>query len=115
MFTAKLLNDLPITINGDGEQRRDFVYVGDVIDANIECMIKKNSSDSIFNIGDGANISVNELADELSKDAPRISNPPLVEARETLADIAKAKNLLNWSPKVRLGDWIESYKKDLGL
>ena len=115
IFANQLLNDLPITINGDGEQRRDFVYVGDVIDANIECMTKRNSSDSIFNIGAGVNISVNELADMLSKDAPRINNPPLVEARETLADIAKAKNLLNWSPKIKLGEWIDSYKNELGL
>ena len=115
IFANQLLNELPLTINGDGEQRRDFVYVGDVIDANLACMTKKHSNDNIFNIGSGFNISVNELADMLNKTAPRINNPPLIEARQTLADISKAKKLLNWNPKIQLSDWIKIYKKGLGL
>ena len=115
IFANQLLNGLPLTINGDGEQRRDFIYVGDVIDANLACMTKKHSNDNTFNIGSGFNISVNELADMLNKTAPRINNPPLIEARQTLADISKAKKLLNWNPKIQLSDWIEIYKKGLGL
>ena len=115
IFANQLLNELPLTINGDGEQRRDFVYVGDVIDANLACMTKKHSKDNIFNIGSGFNISVNELADMLNKTAPRINNPPLIEARQTLADISKAKKILNWNPKIQLSDWIKIYKKGLGL
>ena len=115
IFANQLLNELPLTINGDGEQRRDFVYVGDVIDANLACMTKKHSNDNIFNIGSGLNISVNELADMFNKTTPRINNPPLIEARQTLADISKANKILNWNPKIELSDWIEIYKEGLGL
>jgi len=114
-FANQLSNKLPITINGGGEQRRDFIYVGDVVDANILCMNIEHNPKSIINIGSGCNISVNELADMLSKTAPRINAPPVIEPFLTLADITKAKNLLSWSPKVKLEDWIESYKKELGL
>ena len=114
-FANQLLNKSPLTINGDGEQRRDFIYVGDVVDANIACMTIDSSKNNIINIGSGYNISVNELADMLSKTAPRINNPPVIEARETLANIETATNLLNWTPKIKLGDWIETYKEELEL
>ena len=114
-FSNQLLNDLPLTINGDGNQRRDFIYVGDVIDANIACMTIDHTGDNIINIGSGYNISVNEIADMLSKTAPRINNPPVIEPRETLADIKIATNFLNWEPTVQLSDWIENYKKLLGI
>ena len=86
-----------------------------MVDANILCMNIEHNPKSIINIGSGFNISVNELADMLSKTAPRINAPPVIEPFLTLADITKAKNLLSWSPKVKLGDWIDSYKKELGL
>jgi len=115
-FANQLLNKLPLTINGDGDQRRDFVYVGDVVDANIACMaITHHAENNIINIGSGYNISVNELAIFLSKTAPRINNPPVIEPRETLADIKLATNFLNWEPTVRLGDWVETYKNELGI
>ena len=114
-FANQLLNNLPLTINGDGEQRRDFVYVGDVVDANIACMSKKHYKDNIFNIGSGSNISVNELADMLSKSAARINCPPVIEPPLTLADISKANKVLEWKPSIRLCDWIETYKEELGL
>ena len=114
-FASQLLSKSSLTINGDGEQRRDFIYVGDVVDANIICMNINHSKNNIINIGSGNNISVNELADMLSKTSHRINNPPVIEPRETLADIGIATKLLNWNPKIRLGDWIETYKEELGL
>ncbi len=114
-FANQLLNGLPLTINGDGEQRRDFVYVGDVVDANIICMSKQHSKNNVFNIGSGYNLSVNELADMMSENSPRKNNPPVIEPRETLADITKAKKILDWSPKIKLSDWMRSYKNELGL
>ena len=51
----------------------------------------------------------------LSKNAPRINNPPVIEPRETLADIKIATNFLNWEPTVKLSDWIENYKNILGI
>jgi len=114
-FANQLLNNLPLTINGDGNQRRDFIYVGDVVDANIICMTIDHSEGNIINIGSGYNISVNEIADMLSKTAPRINNSPVIEPRETLAEIKIATNFLNWDPTVKLSGWIEIYKKGLGL
>ena len=114
-FANQLLSNLSLSINGDGEQRRDFVFVGDVVNANIKCMNIDYSKNNIINIGSGYNISVNELANLLSKTAPRINKPPVIEARETLADIKLATNFLNWEPTVKLSDWIETYKNGLGI
>ena len=114
-FANQLLNNLPLTINGDGNQRRDFIYVGDVVDANIAFMTINHSERNIINIGSGVNISINELADMLSKTAPRINNSPVIEPRETLADIKIATELLNFKPTIELSGWIETYKKGLGL
>tara|TARA_B100000519_G_C14194596_1_gene414784 strand:+ start:196 stop:1125 length:930 start_codon:yes stop_codon:yes gene_type:complete len=114
-FANQLLNNLPLTINGDGEQRRDFVYVGDVVDANIACMNIQHYEDNIINIGSGYNTSVNEIANMLSRTAPRINEPPVIEPPLMLADITKANEYLKWSPVIKLNDWINNYKKDLGL
>ena len=114
-FVNQLMNNEPLTINGDGKQRRDFVYVGDVVNANILCMNIDHSDHNTFNIGSGINVSVNELANMLSENAPRINNAPLIEPHETLADIKKAKSILNWEPKTKLSDWIETYKEQLGI
>ena len=115
IFSDQIKKGNPITINGDGEQRRDFVYVGDIVEANIICTKIKHSKDNIFNIGSGENYSVNELADMLSKTSRRLNLPPVIEPRITLADISKAKEKLCWEPKEDLSIWIKSYKKDLGI
>ena len=114
-FANQLLHKLPLTINGDGNQRRDFIYVGDVVDANITCMTINHSKNNIINIGSGLNISVNELANMFSKAAPRLNKPPVIEPHETLANIEKAKKILNWKPKINLSEWIETYKEELGI
>jgi nucleoside-diphosphate-sugar epimerase len=107
-FMEQKNNGLPMTINGDGRQRRDFVHVDDVVAANILAAttdIKAASRATCFNIGSGKNYSVNQIADMIGGD--RVNNiEPILEARETLADISKAKHLLNWAPEVSLEDWI---------
>lgn len=99
----------PLTVVGDGSQCRDFVYVGDVVDANIiaatsEC-IDDEYYGEVFNIGSGNNISILELANLISNDISFISERS-GEAKTTLADITKAKSILDWSPKTRLEQWI---------
>jgi len=94
----------PLTIVGDGEQRRDFTYVSDVVNANILAM---NSTETgLFNIGTGRNHSVLDLAKMISTNITFIP-PRLGEARVTLADNTKAKTLLGWEPQVRLEDYIK--------
>lgn len=101
----------PMTIVGDGKQRRDFTNVKDVVAANIAAMrSKKVGKAEVINIGRGRNFSVNELAELIGGDKKFIPSWP-GEARVTLADITKAKKLLGWTPKVKLEDGIKELKK----
>ena len=109
-FMDQKNNGLPMTINGDGEQRRDFVHVNDVVAANILAAttpIKAASRATCINIGSGENYSVNQIANMIGGEC--INNiEPLLEPRKTLADISSAKSILGWVPEVSLEDWIES-------
>ena len=94
----------PLNIVNDGEQRRDFIHVSDVVDANIKAMEAKNVSEYPINIGSGTNYSVNEIADMFGGE--KKYGEKRIEPHETLADITSAKVLLNWKPKVALENWI---------
>jgi UDP-glucose 4-epimerase len=116
IFAGQLLRGEPMTINGDGENRRDFTYVGDVVDANMRCMdYPLELNGDVFNIGNGDNRSVNQIADLLSEDGDRINRPPVIEPKETLADNSKAKKVLGWKPTNKIEDWIVKYKEEIGL
>ena len=102
---------LPMTVVGDGKQRRDFTYVKDVVKANI-LAAESNNADiigEIFNVGSGVNHSVLDVADIIGGEIEFIPDRP-GEARETLADLAKSKKLLSYEPSVKLEDWIRSYE-----
>ena len=110
IFLNQLEEGKPMTIFGDGKNKRDYTYVGDVIDANMLASESPNvGNGEIINIGTGTNISVNELAELIGE--KKVYLKAIREPKETLADITKAKSLLNWTPKVRLQDWIHDYKK----
>ena len=114
IFASQIKEGKPCTINNDGTQRRDFTYVGDVVDANIICASnKKRFSGDVFNIGNGNNTSVNELVDMLGGE--RGKGIKVVEPFETLADNAKALLDLDWDPKGNLENWIKKYRKELGI
>ena len=96
-----------LTIVGDGTQRRDFTHVSDVVRANIMAAETKNKDalGEVFNVGTGKNYSVNEIADMI--DNKQVNIPPRKgEAKTTLADISKIKNLIGWEPTVDIQDWI---------
>jgi UDP-glucose 4-epimerase len=96
----------PLTIVGDGLQRRDFTHVDDVVDANILAMrCDKIIAGQTFNIGTGKNHSVLELAKMISSLIKFIPPRP-AEARETLANNTKAKSVLGWNPKKQIEDYI---------
>ena len=104
----------PMTIRGDGKQKRDFVYVGDVVDANIKCSdYPLELNGDIFNIGNGDNFSVNEIADLIGGN--RITVDPVIEPKETLVDNTKAKKVLGWEPQGNLEKWIPKWTRSLGL
>ena len=114
IFANQILNGKPLTINNDGEQRRDFTYVGDVVNANI--LAATNPEDlkgEAFNIGNGNNYSVNELADMLG--GKKSYGNKVIEPFQTLADNSKALLILDWDPKGDLPTWIKKYKQDLGI
>ena len=114
IFLNQLINKNPLTINGDGNQRRDFTYVGDVVSANILAAKSKNvGKGEVINIGNGENISINELAKNIGGEV--VFNEPLNEPFANLADIKKAKKLLDWEPTTDLISWIKNYKKTEGL
>jgi len=102
-----------MTIVGDGEQRRDNTFVGDVVRANILAAESDVNDGRPINIGTGKNHSVNEMAAMIG--GPTTNLPPRVEPRETLADNSLAKQLLGWEPEVKLEKWIPAYKQELGI
>ena len=114
IFAKQMLEDKPLTINNDGKQRRDFTYVGDVVNANILAATHpENLKGEAFNIGNGDNYSVNELADMLG--GKKSYGNKVIEPFQTLADNSKALLILDWDPKGNLKEWIKKYKKELGI
>ena len=116
IFIRQKLNGEPLTIRGDGEQRRDFTYVGDVVKANIMAATTDHDGalqGTAINIGNGDNYSVNQIADMIGGD--RVFIEPVLEPRETLADNSLALGLLGWKPAGNIEKWIEPYKKEMGL
>ena len=114
IFAQKMLQGKPLTINNDGEQRRDFTYVGDVVEANILAATHKEPlNGEAFNIGNGKEFTVNEIADMLGGE--KQYGNKVIEPFRTLADNSKALLMLNWDPKGDLPTWVEKYKKDLGI
>lgn len=114
IFVRQRLASQPMTITGDGEQRRDFTSVVDVVRANIlAANSQKVGQGEVINIGQGNNHSVNELAQMIG--GPTVNIPPRIEPRQTLADNSLAKELLGWEPTINLLAWLEEYKKEMGL
>ena len=114
IFVDQLLNGKPMTIRGNGEQRRDFTYVGDVVNANIlASQSEKVGNGEVINIGNGDNRSINEIADMIGDN--KVNVDPVIEPPETLADNSKARELLGWEPKGNINTWIPKYKKEMGL
>lgn len=114
VFARQRLNNEPLTIRGDGEQRRDFTHVMDIARANLLAMnSEKVGKGEVINIGNSDNRSVNQIAKMIG--GPTIKVKPVIEPRETLADNTKAKNLLGWEPQVIIEEWVPKYKKDLGI
>ena len=110
LFLEQWKRGEPLTIVGDGEQRRDFTHVRDVVRANIAAAEQANYiKGEIINVGTGTNHSVNQVANMISTDYKFIPPRP-AEARVTLADITKAKTLLGYMPSIELSDWIDEHK-----
>lgn len=105
-FIQQALNGENITIHGDGQQTRSFLYVDDWTDATWK-MLKMKVKGEIFNIGSTRQISILELAHKIKNLTDSHSKIVFERAREDdpkkrEADISKARKLLKWEPKVSL-------------
>jgi nucleoside-diphosphate-sugar epimerase len=110
IFINRLLRDMPPVIFGDGEQTRDFVYIGDVVEANMLALDRKDAAGEAFNIGTGLNVSVNQIAETLKDimNKHELKNvhadPRPADGRHGYANISKAEKILGFHPKVSIKD-----------
>ena len=104
IFENQYLNNKPLTIVGDGEQRRDFTYIDDIVDGLVSC-VGKNHKGEIFELGSGVNYSINELAKMFNCKTKYIPPRP-GEYDVTLCDFSKAEKQLGYKPKVNLKDYV---------
>lgn len=117
IFIQKMLNQEPIFIHGSGEQKRDFTYVENVVNANllaIQSILNNNvkAFGEVFNIGCHQSISINNVFELLAKKLNYTQAPVYTEPRKgdifaSLADISKAQKILGYQPIVFFEEGIE--------
>ncbi|MBS7636763.1 SDR family oxidoreductase [Candidatus Bathyarchaeota archaeon] len=112
-FINRVKKDLPLMVFGDGEQTRDFVYVKDVVDANMLALKSGEAIGEVFNIGTGVATSINQLAKTLLDIADKKNlkilhyRPREGDIRHSVADISKAKEKMGYNPKITLRDGLK--------
>ena len=115
-FITSIDKNAPLIIYGDGYQTRDFIFIEDVVSANILAVERGALDGESINIACGKETSINELASKIIELMGKGTEPIYAEAREgeirrSLADISKAKHLLNFEPKYSLE---EGLKRTIG-
>ncbi len=105
IFTQRLLSAETARINGDGKQTRDFVYVGDVAEANARAV----TSDAVgsFNVGTGVETDINRIFQLLKRlsgnNQPEVHGPPMAgEQRRSVIDARKLEKVMGWRPRTSL-------------
>ena len=115
IFQRQFSNGEPLTITGDGEQRRDFTYVGDIVDGLVRCgksLFMAEFNGESFELGNGNNRSINELAKAFGEYPTQYIDARPGEMRETLNTDTKARDILGWKPN---GDIIKYIKENYSL
>ena len=113
IFERQFSNGEPLTITGDGEQRRDFTYVGDIVDGLVKCgnsLYMAEIQGEEFELGNGENYSINELTRSFGDYPTEYIDARPGEMRETLNIDTKAQEILGWKPK---GNIIKFIKEKL--
>jgi UDP-glucose 4-epimerase len=110
IFLKQKKENSPLTVVGDGQNKRDFVYIKDIVKANLDfCFNEQQKSfDDIFNVGSSRNISILELAKLISHDIKFIL-PRVGEAKTTLANINKINATIGWRPSLSIEEWIKKF------
>ena len=113
VFDRQFNEGRPLTITGDGEQRRDFIHAEDIGRAIEKCIramhgeVDMRFSGTSFELGTGKNYSVNQLAKAFGEDYPTKSiDATPGEMRATLCEDNTAREVLDWEPKIDVLDWI---------
>jgi len=112
VFLAQKIAKKPFTIVGNGEQKRDFTYVSDIVNAIVQIFKIKNIRGEIFNVGSGKTVSVNKIAKLLGGKKIFIPKRP-GEPDITFANIKKIKNKTNWRPKISIEKGIKLILKSI--
>ena len=108
IFLRQMKSGESLTIVGDGNQRRDFTHVFDVVNANILGATKEIDSEmygQVFNVGTGNNYSVNQVSRMISSNTINMAPRP-GESRVTLANNQKLRKTFGWEPTIKLEEWI---------
>lgn len=120
-FLRALLSDAPISIYGDGQQTRDFTFVGDVVEANL-LALEAQCAGLVLNIGGGSRVTLRQAISTLEEIAGRRARLELLpvqpgDVRHTAADIQRAGEVLGYRPQVSLVDglreqvrWLERHR-----
>jgi UDP-glucose 4-epimerase len=112
VFSRQKKNNEAMTVVGDGLQTRDYVHVSDVVSANISAMNRNEPlNGEIINIGTCKSFSVLDIAKMMGGEYIHIP-PRSGEAKNTLADISKAEQLLGWKPTKLLEEYMEKKEYD---
>ena len=107
IFEKQYREGKPLTITADGQQRRDFTHVYDIVDGLVRCS-QYDFKAQFFELGSGVNYSINEVADMFGKDYPREYIPERKgEYDRTLCDYSTAELKLGWKPKHNLENYMK--------
>ncbi len=117
IFTKNILNHKPIEVYGNGSQARDFTFIDDIVNGIIKSL-HKTFSFEIINLGNSYPISVKELIKTIEnvtgkKAKIRFRDERKGDVEKTFANIAKAKKMLNWEPKMKIKEGIEKFIETL--
>lgn len=113
-FTSRCLNGESPVIYGDGEQTRDFTYIGDIVDANLELLDTGEADGETLNLGSTGNITINKLAEHVIAETDAEIDPvhetaKVGDARHTHADVSKARELLDYEPSVSIREGVSRF------
>lgn len=99
---------MPMTVRGDGEQTRDFIWVEDIVDALIKAHVLQKKGFNVYNAGSGEETTVNQVAEAFGGEVRYVESIP--EPRRSLACINKIRNELLWKPTMSVENWIETIR-----
>jgi nucleoside-diphosphate-sugar epimerase len=112
IFMDKAARGETVTIYGDGEQYRDFVYVADVVQANLSAAQREDISGVVINVGTGRSVTINSLWKNIAKLAgvpgePERTNSRSGDIRQSVAEISRAQKLLDFKPRYTLEEGLQ--------